>query len=80
MQQKLHHGGKRCVAGVKVLMGTEFTERFACARQTMSTMRPSPREEGLLHEPEKVASDYKRGDIAEGDCFLQKHNIIRVKK
>ena len=65
MQQKLHHVGKRFVAGVEVQMGREFRVRSAFARPAMSTMRPSTREEGLLHEPEKVDSDYKRGDIAE---------------
>ena len=65
MQQKLHHGGKRFVAGVEVQMRREFTARLVCTRQIMSTIRPSTREEGLLHEPEKVDSDYKRGDIAE---------------
>ena len=58
----------------------EFTKRFACARQIISTIHPSTLQEGLLHGPEEVTSDYKRRDIAVDDCFLQRHYIARANK
>ena len=76
----MHGEEKSVVAEVKVQMGREFTKRFSWTRQIMPTIHPSTFGEGLLHELEKVTSEYKRRDVAEDAHFLQRHYIIRAKK
>lgn len=71
---------QRYLFDVKVPMEQEFTKRYTSTRQIISTIHPLTLQEGLLHKLEEIASEYKRRDVAEDDCFLQRHYIIRAKK
>ena len=71
---------KRYLFDVKVPMEQEFAKRYTSTRQIISTIHPLTLREGLLHKLEEIASEYKRRDAAEDDCFLQRHYIIRAKK
>ena len=71
---------KRYHFDVKVPIKQEFTKRYTSTRQIISTIHPLALREGLLHKLEEIASEFKRRDAAEDDCFLQRHYIIRAKK